>query len=280
MPVASLDAALTMGLASGLGGDRLRVGPVKMFADGTLGSATALLEDPYEGSGQRGIEVMTPAEMGAGCCRAADAGLSVAIHAIGDRAVRNALDAIESALRAGKRFPLPPRVEHVQLSRAEDWARFRSLGVLASVQPTHLLTDRPVARRHWGDRTARSYAWKGLAAAGARLIFGSDAPFDRAGPLAAIQAALLRRSGEEPESAAFHPEQRIGLGAALRAHLEEPHRAVGWPVPLGRIEAGFGADLAHFDHDLRETPVEEWHRARVLRTWVGGDASGSRGGRG
>jgi len=270
VPVGSLEAGETLGLAAGLGGERLRVGPVKMFADGTLGSATALLEEPYEGSRDQGVEVMSPAQLAAACARAADAGLSVAIHAIGDRAVRNALDAIESSQRAGKRFPLPPRVEHVQLSRSEDWERFRRLGVLASVQPIHLLTDRAVARRHWGGRTARSYAWKSLARAGARLVFGSDAPFDRAGPLLAIQAALLRREAGEPPAEAFHPEQRLRLARALRAHLEEGHRAAGWPLPLGRLAPGFAADLVHFDHDLRETAVDRWHRVRVVRTWVGG----------
>jgi predicted amidohydrolase YtcJ len=213
---------------------------------------------------------MSPVQLAAACARAADAGLSVAIHAIGDRAVRNALDAIESTLRAGKRYPVPPRVEHVQLSRSEDWERFRRLGVLASVQPIHLLTDRAVARRHWGGRTARSYAWKSLAGAGARLVFGSDAPFDRAGPLLGLQAALLRREGGEPPAEAFHPEQRLRLARALRAHLEEGHRAAGWPLPLGRLAPGFAADLVHFDHDLRETAVEQWHRVRVVRTWVGG----------
>jgi len=270
VPVSSLEAGETLGLAAGLGGERLRVGPVKMFADGTLGSATALLEEPYEGSGDRGIEVTPPAELAAACARAADAGLSVAIHAIGDRAVRHALDAIESCLLAGKRFPLPPRVEHVQLSRSEDWERFHRLGVLASVQPIHQLTDRAVARLHWGRRTARSYAWKSLAGAGARLAFGSDAPFDRAGPLLGLQAALLRREGEEPPDEAFHPEQRIRLARALRAHLEEGHRAAGWPLHLGRLAPGFAADLVHFDHDLRETAVDRWHRVRAVRTWVGG----------
>jgi predicted amidohydrolase YtcJ len=270
VPVSSLEAGETLGLAAGLGGERLRVGPVKMFADGTLGSATALLEEPYEGSRGRGIEVMSPAQLAVACTRAADAGLSVAIHAIGDRAVRNALDAIESVLRTGKRFPLPPRVEHVQLSRAEDWERFRRLGTLASVQPIHQLTDRAVARRHWGGRTARSYAWKSLVRAGARLLFGSDAPFDRAGPLLALQAALLRHEGEEPPEESFHPEQRLRLARALRAHLEEGHRAAGWPLPLGRLAPGYGADLVHFDHDLRETAVDRWHRVRVVRTWVGG----------
>jgi len=272
VPVASFDAALHLGLASGFGGDRLRVGPVKMFADGTLGSATALLEAPCEGRAERGIEVTSPEAMSEACRRAAEAGLSVAIHAIGDRAVRHALDAIASVGEAGLRFPRPARVEHVQLSRTEDWPRFRALSVVASIQPAHLLSDRPLARRLWGSRTARSYAWKGLGAAGAPLILGSDAPFDRAGPLLAIQAALLRRRGDEPDAETFHAEQRIGLRAGLLAHLEAPHRVAGWTVPLGKIAAGYAADLAHFDHNLRETPVDQWHRARVSRSWVDGAA--------
>lgn len=280
VPVGSLEAGVTLGFAGGFGGESLRIGPVKMFADGTLGSATALLEEPYEEkSGERGIEVTPTVDLAAACASAADAGFSVAIHAIGDRAVRNALDAIESTIKSGKQFSSPPRIEHVQLSRIEDWERFRKLGVLASVQPAHLLTDRAIARRQWGGRTERSYAYRGLAAAGAKLLLGSDAPFDRAGPLLAIQAALLRREGSDPPEAAFHPEQALRLGQALRAHLEEPHLAAGWPLRLGRLAAGYGADLAHFDHDLRRTPLEEWHRARVERTWVAGVPSqGRRGG--
>ena len=122
------------GLPSGFGGDRLRVGPVT-FADGTLGSATALLESPYEASSDRGIEVTAPEALASACRRAAEGGLSVAIHAIGDQAVRHALDAIASVESAGLRFPGPPRIEHVQLSRTEDWPRFRALSVVASIQP-------------------------------------------------------------------------------------------------------------------------------------------------
>jgi predicted amidohydrolase YtcJ len=269
VPVASLESAAALGLAAGMGGDRLRIGPVKMFADGTLGSATALVDDPYA-SGGTGIEVMSPADLAAGCGLAVRSGLSVAIHAIGDRAVRNALDAIEGTRRGGGIFPLPPRIEHVQLSQAGDWPRFRELGVLASVQPIHQVTDRALARSLWGDRTGRSYAYGSLARAGVRLLFGSDAPFDRPGPLLALQAALLRREAAEPPSMCFHPEQRLTLTRALRAHLEHPHVAAGWPVPLGKISAGFGADLVHFSHDLIQTPPVEWSRARVRAVWVGG----------
>jgi len=138
------------------------------------------------------------------------------------------------------------------------------------VQPIHQVTDRGVARAHWGSRTGRSYAWKTLLASGARVLFGSDAPFDRAGPLLAIQAALTRRGAGEPSSEAFHPEQRLRLSQALRAHLEEPHRAAGWTTPLGRLAPGFGADLVRFDHDLCATPIDSWHRVAATGVWMGG----------
>ncbi len=279
VPVASLDAAEGLGLRTGFGSGLLRVGPVKMFADGTLGSATALLEEPYEGGGlSRGIEVTPAADLARHCRRAVEAGLSVAIHAIGDRAVRHALDAIEAARAGGSRFPRPPRVEHIQLVREEDLPRFRALGTLASVQPAHLLTDRDVARRYWGVRAERSYAYRSLLKAGARLLLGSDAPFDRAGPVLALQAALHRREPGEDAHHGYYPEQRLTLSQALRAHCEDPHRAAGCGVPLGRIAPGHGADLVAFSHDLAEalrhglTPAD----ATALRpraTWVAGDVA-------
>jgi predicted amidohydrolase YtcJ len=270
VPAAKLDSADLLELRSGWGSDRLRVGPVKFFADGTVGSGTALLEDEYEDGTGKGIEVMPRSELADRCTAARKAGLTVAIHAIGDRAVRNALDAIQAAIESGGGFPLPPRIEHVQLAREEDFPRFKGLGVLASVQPIHQVTDRDVARRRWGARTARSYAYRSLQRAGAKLLFGSDAPFDRPGPLLALQAALLRRRGSEPDTEAFHPEQRIGLPQALRAHLEEPNRMAGWRTPLGRIDAGWGADLVVFDQDLLRIPAGDLHRAKVRGVWVAG----------
>ena len=270
VPASKLDSAVALDLRSGWGNERLRIGPVKFFADGTLGSGTALLEEEYEDDTSAGAAVLTRAELEDRCARARRAGLTVAIHAIGDRAVRNALDAIEGAIRCGGAFPLPPRIEHIQLAREDDLPRFKTLGVLASVQPIHQVTDRALARRKWGARTARSYAYRSLQRAGAKLLFGSDAPYDRPGPLLALQAALLRRRGDEPDSEAFHPEQRIGLAQALRAHLEEPNRMAGWKTRLGRIEAGWGADLVVFDQDLLRIPLDDLHRAKVRGTWVAG----------
>ncbi len=270
VPAAKLDSAEALELRSGWGTDRLRVGPVKFFADGTLGSGTALLEGEYEDSTSRGMEVIPRPELEDRCAQARKAGLTVAIHAIGDRAVRNALDAIEGSIRRWGPFPVPPRIEHIQLVREEDLPRFKALGVLASVQPIHQISDRDVAKRKWGSRTARSYAYRSLLRAGAKLLFGSDAPFDRPGPLLGIQAALLRREAQEPESEAFHPEQRLALASCLRAHLEEPNRLGGWPLPAGRIEAGWAADLVQFDQDLLRMDVASLHRARVRRVWVAG----------
>jgi predicted amidohydrolase YtcJ len=269
VPARRLEAAGTMELRSGWGNERLRVGPVKFFADGTLGSGTALLEEEYDDDTSTGMEVVSRAELADRCVRARKAGLTVAIHAIGDRAVRNALDAIQTAIQSGS-FPLPPRIEHIQLAREDDLPRFRQLGVLASVQPLHQVTDRALARRKWGARTARSYAYRSLERSGATLLFGSDAPFDLPGPLLAIQAALLRRRADEPDAEAFHPEQRLGLARALRAHLEDPNRMAGWCTPLGRIDQGWGADLVQFDHDLLELEPQDLHRARVCGVWVAG----------
>jgi len=269
VPVAVLDAAEAMGLAYGFGSDRLRLGPVKLFADGTLGSSTALLEAPYEGSDRDGIAVTSPATLRAATLRAARAGLSVAIHAIGDRAVRHALDAIEATLAAGHRFPAPPRVEHVQLAREEDFPRFARLGAVASVQPIHLVTDRDIARRLWGARTARSYAWRSLQRAKATLYFGSDAPFDAPGPIAGLRAAVLRRDPDR-DDAPFHPEQRLRLAAALRAHCEAPHAAARWGTRLGRLEPGWGADVVALSHDLRRIEPEAWSEVRVRGCWVAG----------
>lgn len=278
VPVGALDAAEAVGLREGFGSGMVRIGPVKMFADGTLGSATALLEEPYEGTLSRGVEVTPAAEIERRALQAAGAGLGVAVHAIGDRAVRHALDGIEGAVARGARFPGPPRIEHVQLCRREDFARFRRLGVRASVQPAHLLTDREIASRYWGGRTERSYAYRSLAREGARLLFGSDAPFDHSGPVLALYAALHRRAPGEPAPRTYHEEQRLALAAALAAHCEEPHRVSGWNQPLGRIAPGFGADLAAFEcdlaallHDGKVGPRDFEQAARPRATWLAGE---------
>lgn len=270
LPHAGLDSALGLGLASGLGDDRFRIGAVKLFADGTLGSRTASMLEPYDDTGDRGMDLIPPPELSAVVKRALEGGLSVAIHAIGDRASRSALDAFEGAGPARGRAALPSRIEHVQRLDPSDLPRFAGLGVAASMQPSHLLTDRAAASRAWGDRCAQSYPWHSLLASGALLAFGSDAPVEPPDAALGLHAALTRLapgSAEEP----FVPAERITLDAALRAYTEAPARLAGqWPR-VGRLAPGAGADVVVWDADLHALPPARLHEARVAATFAQGE---------
>ncbi|MES1239338.1 MAG: amidohydrolase family protein, partial [Chloroflexota bacterium] len=167
-------SGMLLGGATGREGGRLTMGWLKLFADGTLASRTAALLEPVEGTDNRGIFTTPPDEMQALVTKAAAAGIATKIHAIGDRAVRTALDILGPT--AGS-VALVPRLEHVQLCDPADRARFGQLGVAASVQPVHIRKDAETARRDWGDRAeANGYTWRSLLDAGAVVAFGTDAP--------------------------------------------------------------------------------------------------------
>jgi hypothetical protein len=259
-----LAAAIEQGLRSGDGirptderdgpalrqAARYRVGWLKLFADGSLGSRTAALLAPYEpwpgeppASGPLGALLSEPTEITALLSRAWVAGLSGQVHAIGDRAVRVALDAIETArLPAG--VALSPRIEHVQLIDPFDLPRFAALGVTASVQPAHLRTDAETARRAWGSRTADSYPYRRLADSGALLPFGSDAPVEPADPWPGLAVAVSRRHVDWPAGAPpFEPGERLDLARAIRAACLDPILAAGEEGDGGRLLPGHRADL-------------------------------------
>src|SRR5262249_29174867 len=152
LPLAGLDGALSAGITSGIGDDWFRIGAVKLFADGALGSRTAAMLEPYEGESQSGIETLSRDELRDLVVRAAEGGIACAIHAIGDRAVRNALLAID-ALQNVRRTALPPRIEHVQIVHPDDLGRFMFMQGVASMQPIHCTSDMDLADRHWGERS-------------------------------------------------------------------------------------------------------------------------------
>jgi predicted amidohydrolase YtcJ len=270
LPHAGLDHALAIGLASGTGDDLFRVGSLKLFADGTLGSQTAALLEPYEGGADLGLELIPPAELAALVARATAGGLATAIHAIGDRAVRSALDAFASS-GAGLHGPaLPPRIEHVQLLHPNDLPRFAALGVAASMQPLHCTSDIDNAGRHWGGRVERSYPWRGLLEGGARLAFGSDAPVEPPATAAGLHSAVTRQRPDGTPVDGFTPSQRLTLDQALAAYTEGPARLAGtWPR-LGRIAVGATADLAIWSDDLHRLPHAALARARVMATVMEG----------
>ncbi len=179
-PRHELDSHLGAGASTGDGDDWLRLGCVKLFSDGTLGLRTAKLLAPYACGGS-GEWFTPPDELRELSIRAAAGGLGVAIHAIGDHAVRASLDALESARRISDHLPL--RVEHVQLVDPEDCGRFAASGIVASMQPVHFVTDVDLATKEWGNRMRGAYAWNLLRSSGAKLLFGTDA-HRAAGPLA------------------------------------------------------------------------------------------------
>lgn len=277
LPAEDLDEVLSRGISSGAGDEWFRYGAVKLFADGTLGSRTAALLEPYEGSGERGMELAPPAELARTAVRAAAGGLAVAIHAIGDRAVRSALDAVQAAAD-GPRSALPPRIEHAQLVDAADLPRFARLGAWASMQPTHCVSDIELAERDWGARAARSYPWRSLLEAGATLLFGSDAPVEPPRPAAWLHAALTRQRADGTPVGGFTPGQRIGLDEALRACTTATIAAAGalggCPVPCPSgvgVVPGASADLVVWNADLHRLDASGLYNARPECTVLAGE---------
>jgi predicted amidohydrolase YtcJ len=253
-----------LGVGGGWGSDRLAIGALKVFADGTLGSGTALLHEPelpLPGREPReGVAVTPLDELRRLARRAGAAGMPLAVHAIGDRAFSDALEALEATREHWDHLPMRPRIEHAQLVRTEDLPRAAALGVALSVQPSMLVTDRDEATARWGaERTARAYAYRSMLDAGCGLLFGSDAPIEPLDPLAAIRAAVLRDG--------FHPEQAVDPEAALLASTAWPADASGESHRLGRLVPGRDADLVVLSGDPLADPLES---IEVVATMVGG----------
>lgn len=245
LPLADLRHAERMGVRSGWGDEWLRTWGVKAFLDGSLGSRTAEMLD---GSGTQRLTQPDLVDMVRRCAKAE---LNVCLHAIGDGAVRRALDAL-AHMRV--RWPYwRPRIEHAQCVAPKDVPRFARIGVIASMQPIHAVADRELADELWPDVVAHSYAWRALEKAGARLAFGSDAPVESADPMAGMAAATAWR-----RRARWHPQLALTTSMALRAYTSGAAFAAGQEGDLGSIRRGMFCDL---------TVVDD---AGVVATVVGG----------
>ncbi|MBD0328844.1 MAG: amidohydrolase [Thermoleophilia bacterium] len=259
LPADQVEHLAALRLASGLGDDFLRLGYLKVFMDGTLGSQTALMRD---GSG---VEITSREQLADIVRRAAAARFPVAVHAIGDAANRNALDAFDETRDAWQPLGLRHRIEHAQCLAEEDVPRFARLAIAASVQFTHAPSDRDLADRYWPGRLA--YAWRSLADADALLANGSDAPVEELDPLAGIRAGVLRTLDERP---AWHPEQAVTVEEALAATCVAPAWLAGDERRRGRLLPGFLADLVVLDRDPLACPPDELADVHVVATLVGG----------
>ena len=252
-----LDAAIAAAVRTGdvVEGTRglVTVGPCKVLIDGSLNSRTAFCNDPYPGmSGgeAHGLLTQDPDALSVSISRAARHGIGYAVHAIGDRANALALDCFERAGVGG-------RIEHAQLVDAQDLPRFRRLGIIASVQPSHAVEDRDVADTHWANRIDKAFPYRALADAGATLELGSDAPVSRLDPWHTIRSAVTRTDDGRP---AWHPEQSLTLPEAVAASTAGSLH----PRPGDR------ADLILVDRDPADLDPADLDDIQVLATLVAG----------
>jgi hypothetical protein len=250
-----------LGFRSGIGDELLRIGYLKAFMDGTLGSQTARMLD---GSG---VEITSREQLVEIIRAGARAGWPVAVHAIGDLANREALDAFEETRGEWAPLGLRQRIEHAQLLAPEDIGRFGELGVAASVQFSHAPSDRDIAERHWAGKTHGAYAYRSLLDSGALVANGSDAPIEELDPLAGIRAGVLRSLDDRE---AWHPEQAVTLEQALEATILAPAWLARHERQRGKLLPGYLADLVVLDRDPLAIEPDELPEVQVVATMLGG----------
>jgi predicted amidohydrolase YtcJ len=262
VPAEQVSELAALRVRSGFGAPLLRIGYLKAFMDGTLGSQTARMLD---GSG---VEITSREGLEEFVRRGAAAGFPVAVHAIGDLANREALDAFEATRDVWAPAGLRPRIEHAQLLAPEDVPRFARLGIAASVQFSHAPSDRDLADRFWAGKTDGAYAYRSLLESGALVANGSDAPIEELDPWAGVCAGVLRTIDDRP---AWHPEQTVTLEQALAATILAPAWLAGDERRRGKLVPGFAADLVVLDRDPFEcAEPEELREVQVVATMVGG----------
>jgi len=274
LPADALDCALEIGLRAGLGDDWLRVGGIKVFADGALGPRTAAMLAPYEGEPENvGVLTTDEAALRGLARKAVASGLPLAVHAIGDRANRMVLDVLTDVGGEGRGKPGPyrHRIEHVQLLHPDDVGRLAALGVVASMQPLHATQDYEMADRYWGQRCATAYAWRSLLEAGTVLAFGSDCPVEDLNPFLGIHAAVTRRRADgSPGPEGWYPEQRLTVEEAVRAYTLGAAYAAGLEDRLGTLAPGKLADLVILDRDIFICDPMAIAETQVVATMIGG----------
>jgi predicted amidohydrolase YtcJ len=263
IPIEYLDNLAELGLSTGFGDERLRIGSVKMLLDGSLGGRTAALKQPYnDAPNTRGMMLYTHKRLKKLAEKAHEANLQLAIHVIGDRAAETALDTLEKIAKKTSREGLRHRLEHVSVLNPQLIGRMKKIGVVASVQPHFTVSDFWVPDRLGKSRARWAYAFKSLLKAGVMLIGGSDAPVEPVSPILGVYAAVARKTNRQ---------ERLTVNEALRMYTV--NAAYGsFEEPLkGSIEVGKLADLAVLSHDLYKTSPQNLRDVGVEMTIVGGE---------
>jgi len=277
-----LDAALSLRLKSGFGGELHRIGGLKLFCDGALGSHSAAMFEAYLGepenkgillSRQDGVSSVEKDRLLQLARKASNGGVSLAIHAIGDKANRIVLDILDEINgNANCQFAMRHRIEHAQHLHPDDIPRFGKLGVIASVQPVHLPADIDTAEKYLGEeRCQTTYPFKSLLKAGAHLCFGSDAPVASINPLEGISAAINRTRFDGTPKGGWYPEQKLTIYEVLSGYTIGAAYASYQEKFLGSIEVGKAADFSILNEDILTIPPEKIADVQVEMTVVGGN---------
>lgn len=251
--------------------DRLRLNGVKLYLDGALGSRGAWLKKPYaDDPGNTGLPLMTQSQLRNTLVRAAMGNFQIAVHAIGDAAdaeILNAFGEVAESFKGDRRW----RIEHAQIVDPVDMAKFGSAGIIASMQPVHQTSDRLMAEDRLGpDRLAGAYAWRSIAGAGARLAFGSDAPVEKPDPFAGLATAFTRTDAKGEPFGGWLPQERVTREEALSAFTAGAAFAGFADKRFGRLVAGERADFLLVDRDPMMVSPSELRATRVMETWIGG----------
>jgi predicted amidohydrolase YtcJ len=265
------------GIKAPTGDEWVRVGMLKGYTDGTLGSRTAYMLEPFtDDPSTRGLPQYTVARLDSLVMAADAAGLQVILHAIGDAANRQVLDVFEQTARRNPAHPRRHRIEHAQVLDSRDIPRFRQLGVIASMQPTHATSDMRWAEARIGHPRAveGAYSWRTLLDAGATVIFGTDFAVEPMAPVEGIYSAVTRQSREEPGTppGGWLPEQRVTRAEAIRLYTAASAYGEWEEGRKGTLRPGMLADFVVWSADLLTIPADEILKAEPTMTVVGGRA--------
>lgn len=273
LPIKGLDTYSEKGIRQGQGDDMIRVGFLKAYIDGTLGSGTALLFAPFsDDPGTSGLPQYDENEFYSLIEKAHENGYQVGVHAIGDKGVNWVLNAVDRAQKKHGKKGLRHRIEHAQVIRADDFPRFQELGVIASMQPTHCTTDMRFCEQRVGiERSKGAYAWRTLLSNGAHLAFGTDWPVEPLDPMRGLYSAVTRKNIEfdYPENGWF-PEQKLTMAEAIKAYTIGSAYASFEEDIKGSLEVGKLADIVVLSKDVFDIAPKEILATEVLFTILGG----------
>jgi hypothetical protein len=268
-PIRSLVDA---GIATGFGDDWLRIGGIKLFADGAMGSGTAAFYAPYaDDPTTSGLLIQSPEELARQMREADAAGFELVVHAIGDKANATVLDILEAITRETPARQRRARIEHAQVVREVDKKRFAALGVIASIQPTHCIDDMRWAEKRIGhERAADAYDFKSFVSAGVRVAFGTDWFVEPLDPMLGLYAAVTRQFPDGTPAGGWFPEERITMAEAVEFYTAGSAYAELTDMRKGRLKPGYLADLVVLSNNVFEIPPRDILSTKTVLTMVGG----------